>query len=279
MRSTPHRCIAALTLFLLLTPIKAQDSLYNRNTTHATSFGVGSAKHLDTYLSPLEYSGLQIHFLRETLRPIQLGCGHVSFQGIIHTEFSMTQDKPEKGNEIGGSVSYSAAWHYNFNVGPLRLLAGSQISGTLGALYNTRNTNNPVQVQANTKLALSVAGIYGFHIKRQHFTVREQFDLALIGLMFSPDYGQSYYEIFSENNSGDNTCFTTIVNAPSWRNQLTIDFPLRDHTFRAGYLMDIRQSHVNHIKHHTYSHAFIIGWVKHFTYKKRRQALRDNFIM
>jgi len=48
---------------------------------------------------------------------------------------------------------------------------------------------------------------------------------------------------------------------------------------RVGYLLDVRQSHVNNIRHHTYTHAFVIGWVKHFTYRSHRQAATDGFIM
>jgi hypothetical protein len=33
---------------------------------------------------------------------------------------------------------------------------------------------------------------------------------------------------------------------------------------RAGYLCDIRQSHVNGIKMHDRSHSFMIGFVRHF---------------
>ena len=88
--------------------------------------------------------------------------------------------------------------------------------------------------------------------------------------MFSPAFGQSYYELFTLGNRDHNVCLTTPFNAPSFRNQLTVDLPLRRCTLRFGYLADIRQSHVNDIRHHTFSHAFLIGWVRHLCIERPR---------
>ena len=51
--------------FIFLLAASAQDG---RNSTHATVLGIGAVNQLDTYLSPLNYSGPQLQFLHETLR-------------------------------------------------------------------------------------------------------------------------------------------------------------------------------------------------------------------
>lgn len=252
----------------------------NRYTTHATLFGIGRVQQLDTYLSPLNYKGPQVNFLRETLRPTHWK--HVSVQSLWQADLSMAKNNSGKMNLMGGNMSFDIGWHRNWlpaAIPHLRLMAGGMAGGNIGFLYHTRNSNNPAQALASLRLSASVAAIYGFHIKRQHFHARYQLDMPLAGIMFSPNYNQSYYEIFTLGNSEHNVRFTYPGNAPSFRQQLTLDFPLAGHTFRMGYLCDIRQSHVNGLKHHAYTHAFMLGWVKHFTFHKRDEAINLGFIL
>lgn len=66
--------------------------------------------------------------------------------------------------------------------------------------------------------------------------------------MFSPEYGQSYYEIFSLKHGGKNILFTSLHNQPALRQLLTLDFPVGNMNVRAGYICDIQQAKVNHLK-------------------------------
>ena len=84
-------------------------------------------------------------------------------------------------------------------------------------------------------------------------------------MMFSPNYGQSYYEIFSRGDYDHNIVCTYLGNAPALKQLLTLDFTLWKTTFRVGYLGDYQQANVNNLKYHSYSNSLVIGLVKKFT--------------
>lgn len=280
-----QRCLLILLLVLSASRVYGQEQLADtlpsrRYTTHAVMFGAGRTNQFDTYLSPVEYTGPQLTFLRESLRATHWADGHITAQGLLHGYLAYAGNRAATANELGGSVEYSAGWHYNWTPLPgLRLLAGGVCSAHVGFLYNLRNSNNPAQARAGAELASSVAAIYNFRIRRQLFAVRYQADMPVAGGMFSPRYGQSYYELFSQGYYDRNVRFTHPGNALSLRQLVTLDFPLGSFTFRAGYLCDIRQSRVNGLKSHAYNRTFLLGYVKHFAFVKRKDKVARNLIL
>ena len=260
--------LAILCLCVCSSMLSAQEP-----SVRATMFGLGRVRQLDTYLSPIEYSGPQLFFINENTRPTRLLHERVSFQSTVQLDFSSTEPASEKATFLGGNFDYAAAWHYRFFGTPygtlptdrssrFSLAAGPQLSGLVGGLYNTRNGNNPAQAYLDVHLAASVQAGFIFRLRKMPVCLRDQLDVPLIGAMFTPAYGQSYYEIFSLGHYDHNVRAAHPFNAPSFRNKFTVDLPFRRSTLRVGYLVDVRQSHVNDLRRHAYSHAFVIGWVR-----------------
>ncbi len=262
--------------------LQAQESC--RNTTHATLLGIGKVHQLDTYLSPLEYSGPQLQFMHETLRYTPWAQGRITMQSIWQLDAASTDNAASRGHSYGGDVRYDIGWHYNWTFGSdehptLRIMLGPQLDGNFGVLYNSRNGNNPAQALATLQLAASAGIIYAFRIGRKTLTARYQIDLPLLGAKFSPNYGQSYYEIFELGQHDHNVCVTHPFNAFSNRHLLSVDLPLRKITLRAGYLCDIRQSNINELKYHNYSHAFMLGFVRHLRIAHPRHSTPKGFVL
>lgn len=114
------------------------------------------------------------------------------------------------------------------------------------------------------KISPSAAVKYRFRLWNTPFSARYEVSAPLFGVMFSPNYGQSYYEIFSRGDYDHNVVPTTIASTPSLRQMLTLDFTLGRTTLRIGYLGDFRQAKVNNLKYHTYSNMVLIGFVRSF---------------
>lgn len=258
-----NKIILTILLLLLCSPsIQAQkDSIITR----ATLYGIGRTNLLDTYLSPMEYTGPELRILRENIRMTKFIDGKVSRQSLFQANVSMTENKAGTGSEFSFLANWNLAYHYQFPISEqLTLMAGPNLDLNGGMIYNFRNSNNPVNVKAYANFGASGIAMYRFRIKEHPFLLRYQLNVPLLGVMFSPEYGQPYYEMSISHNWGKNICFTSLHNQPSFRQLLTLDFPIKSTTLRVGYLCDIQQAKVNQLKSHSWSHALMIGFVKHF---------------
>lgn len=224
--------------------------------------GIGSANILDTYISPERYTGLELRIISQTHRQWR---NHPAWnsQSSFSVSFQNATQRADNSNEIGGMITYGHAirhaWQLRDN---WRIEAGGQAEGGVGFLYNTRNSNNPAQARAYLHIGPDVMSVWRFPLFRKPSFLRYELSAPLLGLMFSPNYGQSYYEIFSRGNYDHNIVPTTPICAPSLRQQLTLDVRVKRLTFRIGYLGDYQQAEVNKLKYHTYSHMLLIGLVR-----------------
>ena len=266
IRHQQRRIMATLMLMAFATVASAQsDTIVDRHeVTKAQMAAIGATEILDTYLSPEKYRGVEIRLISHTTRDEP---GNRYSQQIVHqANFASIKDRSGDGNEMSGLYTYSYALHYNWRLmeGRLFLKVGGQTDINLGVLYNTRNQNNPAQMRLSMNIGPSAVAAYRFHIKRTKCMARYEVSAPLIGVMFSPNYGQSYYEIFSEDNYDHNVVPVTPLSAPSLRNMLSLDLTWKKTTYRVGYLGDFQQADVNHIKQHFYTHAIMLGIVKKF---------------
>lgn len=274
--------LAPLVAAALAMPAAAQDCISpgnattyeaNRYSMHSNMIGIGSTNRLETYLSPFEYTGTELRFLHESMRATHLLKGRISTQQFFEGNLSYSESPSHNAHYIAGDFEWRIAWHYNWNPARgLHLLAGLQTGASIGGVYNTRNGNNPAQGKLSADIAASAIAVYHIPLLKRTFPIRWQMDIPLLGAMFSPAYGQSYYEMFSLGHYDHNICATWTGNAPTFRSLLTLDAPLGIGTLRLAWRCDIRQSHVNHLKSHAWSNLFMIGYVKHFRLVKHRDS-------
>ena len=252
-------------LFLLHICLLQANAQKDSIITRSTIYGIGSTNLLDTYLSPVEYTGAELRLLRENRRQSKWMDGKVYRQSIFQANVSMVENKVGTGSEFSCLANWNLAYHYRFPINDqLELWGGPNLDLNGGMIYNLRNSNNPVNAKVYANLGASGMAIYRFRIKEHPFTLRYQLNIPLFGLMFSPEYGQPYYEMSLSKDFGKNICFTSLHNQPSFRQFLTLDIPIKQTNLRVGYVCDIQQAKVNHLKSHAWSHAFMIGFVKHF---------------
>lgn len=231
-------------------------------------FGAGAANVMDSYLSPYNYKGMNMRLVRETMRMTKLCNGKVSNQTLMDFNLSYLENRTNTAEEWAGGIRYGIGWHYHFrDVGRFGLLGGLSVAGNLGGIYNTRNGNNPAQAKVDVTINASAMVLYGLTLCGKEVQMRYQVSAPFAGVAFSPNYGQSYYEIFSLGHYDANVVFAHIGNMPSMRHLLTADIPLGRHVLRVGYMGQFDQSTFNNLRYHSYTHNFLVGYVKYFNRK------------
>ena len=221
-----------------------------RPVERATMYGLGWANMYDTYLSPQEYRGIEFRLSRESLRRTRWADGRLVRQSFFQGYANYTHNHVDNNNALGALVNWNWGLHYDFPVARgLHLFAGGLADLSGGFLWNFRNGNNPANARAAVAVDASAGAVWDFRLRRVPLRLRYQLDVPLAGAMFSPHYGQSYYEIFSLGHADGVVRFTSLHNRPSWR---------------FTYLWDAQQAEVNHIRMHAYGHIFMVGFVKRF---------------
>ena len=224
-------------------------------TNNTISASIGSANIYDTYLSPLEYKGFSIHLMYEQMRRTTWFDYKFYKQQIFELDLSKGDNPAKNVSEYWALLSYRIGGHYMvYNTDNFRLGLGGLWDINGGVLYNERNGNNPASARAYSNVNLSVTASY----KLKWGAVRWQIDSPFMGILFSPKYGQSYYEI-SLGNSVGLVNFASYHNQRALRNYISMDIPINKYTIRVGYMGSWYQTKVNEIQTHQYTNSFVIG--------------------
>ncbi len=254
---------AALLVAALLIAAQPSDA---RRRSSSVLFGVGRSGVYDTYLSPIEYTGPELTVSTDTERPLRRN-SHITFHTFNQVRIGYTENPAQTANEVDGGLSHDFGWSYQWNgnlnhrlPSPLSLAAGLTAGATVAGTYNTQNGNNPAQGRVAVRLSLLFQGGYQLRIRRQHFTLQYTARMPVFGAMFSPDYGQSYYNLFAQGNWDGNIIATHPGNALTLYQRFTVGLKMKKRTLTIGYESQLEQAKPKNLRQHHYHRGFVIGW-------------------
>ena len=228
------------------------------------SLGGGRTSMIDTYLSPLSYSGPHAALLSERFSQTKVSNGQWYAQSLFALQGDYTTSQSGSGLTVGGMADYSYTFYYRLPLKgeQLSIYMGPQGQLRIGGIYNLRNSNNPAQLKLGMHLAASAMGKCAFKLWKTPMNVRLQADLPLLGAAFGPDYGQSYYEIFYLRQSEGCLHTTSLHNNLSLRTKFDYDVQLRPCTLRLTYANDLYQWTLGNQHYRMFTHSVMVGLVR-----------------
>ncbi len=254
--------LSFLSLLLFLSFPGYSQECSERLSFHSSMFGIGEMNVYDSYLSPSEFSGMSFGFMDESLKMTKLLNEKIVSQGIFNINFASVINESQTTKEYAGFIEYTYGLFYKFKpLSELRFFVGSQVEGAGGFIYNSRNGNNPASAKATLNLTASAILSYDFSLKSQPFRICYQFSTPYAGIIFSPHYGQSYYEISLGDDDGI-IHFASFHNQLAMKNRFSFEIPFNKCTLRLMYANSIYETQVNNIDTRVVNNSFMIGFSK-----------------
>lgn len=233
----------------------------SRPVRSAFMVDAGSSHLLDTYLSPLKYTGWHAAFNYERTQAMKFSPAKWRQQLDLGVEINSGRNPARNASLLYGNLSagwsMSRLWRL-----PARLWvsAGGRVEGNLGGIYSNRNGNNPAALKADISLGGVASLGWNVNLWKLPVTLRWQTAIPLAGVFFSPEYDELYYEIYLGNSHGL-AHFGWPGNLFRWDNLVTADLGLGNTSLRLGFRSRIYSTEVNHITTRTFSYSFVLGVV------------------
>lgn len=259
--------IASIALaFGSMLPVNAQyvaesDNVQSRPVTSTYSIEIGRHNVLATYLSPLHYTGKAVGVSGAWSKAMPFAPERAIMHFDTDFSFSNLLNPAKTATMVGlyGSFSWGMSWRHKMP-SDFQITFGGMVGIDGGAYYLLRNGNNPVEALANIGLGIRASISRPIKIGRLPVLLRDEVSLPSFGVFFSPEYGETYYEIYLGNHKG-------LVHAGWWGNNFrinnllsaTLDFGRTAMTI--GYRFNAYNQWACSLNTRILTHSFVIGVV------------------
>lgn len=246
-----------------------------RPVNSAWGLSAGSAHTIDTYLTPLRYSGWGAELTYRRMQAMKFDPARWSQSIDLGLSFNDMENPARNATMYyaGIDASYAMLWRASLPWG-ITAGIGPQLRGDLGVIYLSRNGNNPASVKASVTLGARGYLQRRVTLGRMPVTLRWQSEIPVTGAFFSPQYDELYYEIYLGNRTG-------LAHAAwwgnffRWDNLVTADLHFSANALRVGFSQTLLSTHVNNITSRQWGFAFLIGVTNDWLTVTHRSAPSD----
>ncbi|MDE5875370.1 MAG: DUF3316 domain-containing protein [Muribaculaceae bacterium] len=261
MRIINTLLLTAVIVFLSVFTSRAEnnDSVISRPVTGIYSLEIGRINVLATYLSPLHYIGPRMGIAGEWSKALPFNPERMTMHFNGGAGVATLLNPAHTARMLGADLNFrwGMSWRTSLPYGITMTLGGTvDLDGSV--FYLMRNSNNPVEVMASVGLGLRGALARPFMIGRLPVLVRDVVSLPSLSVFFSPEYGETYYEIYLGNRKG-------LVHAGWWGNKFRIDNLLSFSldfgrtALTLGYRFNADTQWANNLNTKVFTHSFVIG--------------------
>lgn len=238
-----------------------EDNIPVRPVTSLFSAGIGAAHLLDTYLSPLPYDGTHFSLSWQHFQATGFSPEKWVRQLQFDVDYNITHNPA--GNHDNHALLGQAQWALmrqwrDIGSHDLRLAVGGETAIRGGILYTAHNSNNVVSGRVHWNIGATALAVYNFRIKRLPVTLSYQATIPVAGVFYSPDYDETYYEIYLGNHK-NLAHFGWWGNRFDMENLVAADLHFGSTIVRIGYRNRFMTSWVNNLSVRERNHSFVIG--------------------
>ncbi|MBQ7690610.1 MAG: DUF3316 domain-containing protein [Muribaculaceae bacterium] len=221
---------------------------------------VGHARVLDTYLTPIAYSGTHLALGYTATQATGFAPHRWTRQLSLEASYAPARNPAHNRTlhtlmaEGGWSLMHRwPGWRPGVNV-----LLGGSTRLRAGAVYNPSGSNNVVSAHIHWSVGAAGMIVWSTRLRRVPVTLSYSMTLPVAGVFFSPEYDESFYEIYLGNHSH-------LAHFGWWGNRfdldhrLSLDLHLGGTIVRVGYHGRFEQSWVSHLDTKFSTHALVIG--------------------
>lgn len=202
----------------------------------ANTFGFGAISVLDPYLSPLQYNGIGLKYDNDNLRFLDTEKLNLSRQSkfTITAAEALNPAFTSLMMLVGANYQYGMYYHFQ-PISDLKVLAGGSCDVDFAVKYLPRNTNNPVNMDMSTNLNISAMAFYKLKLLKRDVQLQLSLQSPLLGCMFVPQTGASYYELFLLGNLTDAFHFSSLHNKRGFQSRLLLHVPFMRSNWHVGF--------------------------------------------
>ncbi len=237
-------------------PVKSE-----RPVMSAYMIDIGQASVLDTYLSNIRYKGVNLRIGYERMQAMKFNPDKWIMQLETGIDYSPAKNPAENHTIHTLMVDFRWGMMHRWRMSQidgLQLFCGGSTQLRGGALYAPANSNNVVSVKINWSVDLTGMAVYNRKIGKLPVTFRYQMVLPVVGVFYSPDYGESYYEMYVGNHSGL-VHLGWVGNRFMIDNLVTADMHFGKTTLRLGYRNVVETSWINNLNTQIFRNSFVVG--------------------
>ena len=189
----------------------------------------------DPYLSPLTYSGFGLNYEHSSAQFFSLDNNRLSKEGRFNGWGGLAVNPQYSASMLYAGAKYSWGMFYHLSILPqFNIKVGGNADIDFGYKNLARNVNNPVNVDLAVNLNFAAKASYAIPIRRRTIMINYELESPLMGCMFVPLGGASYFEMFQLGSLTNSVHFSSLHNKLGFTNQLSLAYPFKHSTWQIG---------------------------------------------
>ena len=187
----------------------------------------------DPYLSPLTYNGYGLTYEHSSAQFFNVDNDRLSKEGRLSAWTGLAVNPQYSASMLYAGTKYSWGMFYHLDILPqFHIKVGGNAAIDLGYKNLARNVNNPINVDLSVNLNFAAKASFAIQTRRQAILLNYELESPILGTMFVPMGGASYFEMFELGTLANSVHFSSLHNKLGFTGQFSLAYPSKHSTWQ-----------------------------------------------